>query len=264
MRDIWQVADAYERYIGRWSRPIAREFVSLLSVPPGGSWIDVGCGSGALTDAILALAAPASVLSLDRSFDFVAQAGRTSRDARAALIAGDAVRLPVRDGLATAAVSGLVLNFVSHPELAVREMLRCVQPGGTVATYLWDYAAGMQIIRLFWDAATSIDIAAAELDEARRFPLCRPDALEQLFTSAGANQISVTSITIPAVFENFDDLWTPFLGGQGPAPAYAASLSGEKRAELRERLRQLVSENAHGSIELSARAWVARGVRRSS
>ena len=261
MRDIWQAADAYEKYIGRWSRLIARDFISLLSVPAGGFWIDVGCGSGALTDAILALGAPATVAALDRSFEFVAQSRLSAADARADWIVGDAISLPIRDGLATAAVSGLVLNFVPQPEATVREMSRCVKPGGTVATYLWDYAGGMQIIRLFWDAARSIDGAAAEFDEATRFPLCHPAPLEHLFTGAGLTQVAVTSITVPTIFESFDDLWLPFLGGQGPAPTYVASLSEEKRAALRERLRRSVAVNGDGSITLSARAWVARGLR---
>jgi SAM-dependent methyltransferase len=261
MRDVWQAAAAYENYIGRWSRPIARAFVVGLSIPPEGVWIDVGCGSGALTDAILALGEPARVVALDRSVEFVAESRRSTDDFRVELVAGDAVRLPVRDKLAAAVVSGLVLNFVPQPELAVREMLRCARPAGTVATYVWDYADGMQFIRLFWDAAVSVDRTAVELDEARRFPLCQPAALVQLFSDAGATRVSTMSITVPTVFRDFEDLWDPFLGGQGPAPTYAASLPDEKRATLREQFRRLVPTNSDGTIELSAKAWVVRGVR---
>lgn len=261
MKDVWQLADSYERYIGRWSRPIARQFVAELGVDHGGIWVDVGCGSGALTAAILALCDPARVAALDRSLEFVAQARQSSGDARAMFIVGDAVRLPLPGGTASAVVSGLVLNFVPEPELAVREMLRCVRPGGVIATYLWDYAEGMQLIRCFWDAAIAIDPDASRLDEAKRFPLCQPEALEQLYRSAGADQVSVSSISIPTVFADFDDLWSPFLGGQGPAPTYAMSLPEEQRAALRERLRQTVTTNADGSIVLLAKAWVMRGVR---
>ncbi len=262
MQDVWQRADSYDAYIGRWSRQVAPKFVSELRVVPGGVWIDVGCGSGALTAAILATAGPARVLALDRSVDFVARSSRSYR--AATFVAGDAAALPFAGGMADAAVSGLVLNFVSRPEVAIGEMLRCVRPGGVVATYLWDYAEGMQAIRLFWDSAIAVDARAAALDEATRFPLCQPAALEQLFANGGVNEIRLGSVTIPTVFRDFDDLWSPFLGGQGPAPTYTMNLPEDQRVALRERFRSVVPVSADGSIALTARAWVARGVRSSS
>lgn len=261
MRDVWEIAGSYERYIGRWSRAVAREFVARLSVPSGGVWIDVGCGSGALTAAILDQRSPALVLALDRSIDFTAQLRRTAPLEHVRLVAADAMALPFPVRCADAVVSALVLNFVPDPELAVREMLRCARPGGIVATYLWDYSEGMQAIRLFWDAAIAADERAIALDEANRFPICRPEALENVFRSAGALDVSVDSITVPTRFRDFDDLWSPFLGGQGPAPAYAMSLPDAGRAALRERFRTLVQENEDGSIDLSARAWFARARR---
>jgi len=263
MQDVWQQAESYEQYIGRWSRQVARKFVLDLSIAPRSVWLDVGCGSGALTAAILELAEPARVIALDRSAEFVGHSRRSSSDGRAAFIVGDAVSLPFADREGGAVVSGLVLNFIAQPELAVREMLRCVRRGGVVATYLWDYREGMQVIRLFWDSAIALDPRAAELDEAKRFPLCQPVALEQLFVSAGAGQVHVSAITIPTWFRNFDDLWSPFLGGQGPAPTYAMSLPERDRIALREHFRQVVPINADGSIALSAKAWIARGVRQN-
>ena len=262
MHDVWESAAAYEAYIGRWSRQVAPLFVSALAVPQRSTWLDLGCGSGALTSAIGSTARPARVFALDRSFDFVSQFRRSGIHGGAAFVAGDGAALPFEDGSMDAAVSGLVLNFIPRPEEAVREMLRCVRRGGVVATYLWDYAEGMQAIRLFWDAAIAVDPAAADLDEATRFPLCRPAALEQLFVEAGVAGVAVTSITIPTVFKDFDDLWSPFLGGQGPAPAYAVKLPEEKRIALRERFRRTVPIDGDGSVKLSARSWVARGVRR--
>jgi SAM-dependent methyltransferase len=261
MRDVWQSAKSYEAYIGRWSRPVAREFVAGLRIAPESAWIDIGCGSGALTSAILAIASPVRVAALDRSFDFVEQSRRAVADHRVLFAVADAVQLPFADGCAHAAVSGLVLNFVPEPERAVREMLRCVRPGGLVAVYVWDYAGGMQAIRRFWDAAIALDRGAAALDEAERFPLCQPSALEKLFRDAGVSSVSVSSITVPTVFRDFDDLWSPFLGGQGPAPTYAMSLDEKRRGLLREKMRNMVPVKADGSIEMSARAWIARAVR---
>lgn len=259
MRDHWNAADAYESYIGRWSRLVARELVAGLHVPARGVWIDVGCGSGALTAAILDLAQPETIVSVDRSFEFVAQSAAIPEHRNARFLASDAMALPLADGIATAVVSGLVLNFVPQPLLAVREMLRCLQPGGVVAVYVWDYAEGMQLIRNFWRAATDLDASAAALDEANRFPLCQPDTLEALFRDAGVSRVTIDSVTVPTVFENFADLWAPFLRGQGPAPSYVLALPEERRSALRDRLEKLLPPSADGSISLSARAWVATG-----
>jgi SAM-dependent methyltransferase len=257
MRDVWQSADSYEAYIGRWSRLVARKFVADLSIAPGRVWLDLGCGSGALTSAILGIADPAHVIALDRSVDFVGQTRRLSRDGRVTFVGGDAMNLPLCTSQVDAAVSGLVLNFVSQPERAAREMLRCVRGGGVMAVYLWDYSDGMQAIRLFWDAAIALDGSATSLDEAVRFPICRPAALEQLFRDAGAVDVRVTSIAVPMHFRDFTDFWSPFLGGQGPAPTFTMSLGEEERTALRERLRATIPANADGSIDLSGKAWVA-------
>ena len=241
---------------------MAREFVVELSVPAGAVWIDVGCGSGALTAAILALTDPARIVALDRSVDFVLQSRGSFASERVAVVAGDAVGLPFSNEEASAVVSGLVLNFVPDPKRAIGEMLRCVRREGVVAAYLWDYAEGMQAIRFFWDAAVALDPSVANLDEAKRFPLCQPKALEQHFLAAGANEVVVTSIAVETHFDDFEDMWTPFLGGQGPAPTYVMSLSENHRTKLREHLRERVPTKPDGSIELSAKAWVARGRRR--
>jgi SAM-dependent methyltransferase len=261
MQDTWQGLSSYEAYIGRWSRQVARQFVKQLRVAPASVWLDIGCGSGALSAAIVEECDPARVFALDRSFEFVRQS--LTRPAQGMIIrflTGDAAYLPVRNQRVDAAVSGLVLNFVPEPVRAVSEMARSVRPGGSVATYVWDYAEGMQGIRLFWDAATALNAKVAELDEANRFPICAPAALQKVFRDAGLSDAQVSSITVPMHFRDFDDFWTPFLGGQGPAPTYVASLGDEERGALRERLRLLVPPSADGSIHLSAKAWVARGV----
>ena len=132
--DVWRSASSYEAYIGRWSRLVAREFVAQLGVAQRSTWIDVGCGSGALTSAIADGAEPAAVFALDRSFEFVQQSRSRISDAPIRFVAGDAAHLPFKPAIAHAAVSGLVLNFVPEPQRAVRAMLACVRPGGVVAT----------------------------------------------------------------------------------------------------------------------------------
>lgn len=257
--DVWEEGAAYERYVGRWSRLVARELLRWLAVPPGAAWLDVGSGSGALVDEILARAEPRVVVGIDRSERFVAHARARVTNGRVHFQVGDAQALPVAHGSFDAVVSGLVLNFVPAPARMVAEMARAGGPGSTVALYVWDYASGMELIRRFWDAARALDPAAAALDEAVRFPGCAPAPLEALLASAGLARVEARAIDVPTRFRDFDDLWSPFLGGQGPAPAYAASLPEDRRAALREALRAAALAAADGAISLAARAWAVRG-----
>ncbi len=172
---------------------------------------------------------------------------------------GDARQLPFDDASFDAAVSGLVLNFVPEPRQAVSEKARVTRPGGVVGAYVWDYGDKMEVMRHFWDAAAALDADAKELDEGRRFPLCRPEALKELFEGTGLGQVETRPIDIETHFRDFADYWSPFLGGQGAAPHYLTSLSEEERTALRERLRADLPVEQDGSIRLIARAWAARG-----
>ena len=260
-KDTWVSGKAYEGYIGRWSRLVAREFLKWLAVPAGSQWLDVGCGTGVLSKTILELAEPAKIKGVDRSEGFINFAQKHMQDARVEFEVGDAEALTADPGTFDAAVSGLVLNFVPRPERAVAEMARVTRPNGVVAAYVWDYAGRMQLIRHFFEAAIALDPKNVELDEGRRFPICKSDAFGRLFESAGLQNVEVSPIEVPTIFRDFDDYWTPFLGGQGPAPSYAMSLSEEQRAALREQIRANMPFNSDGSISLVARAWAARGIR---
>ena len=156
-------------------------------------------------------------------------------------------------------VSGLVLNFVPDGAAAVHEMKRVTRAGGILAGYVWDYAGKMEFLRAFWDAALAIDPGARGLDEGVRFPLCREEALRALFESASLLEVEARAIDVPTPFASFDELWRPFLGGQGPAPTYVASLSDASRERLRQELRGRVPIAADGSIALTARVWAVRG-----
>jgi SAM-dependent methyltransferase len=261
VKDRWQSGEPYERYVGRWSRLVAREFVDWLDVPIGVRWLDIGCGTGALTGVILERAAPSSVVGVDPSEGFVGHAQSRIDDQRAEFRVGDARELPVADEEADVAVAGLVLNFVPEPEKAVAEVRRALRPGGIAAAYVWDYAERMELMRHFWDAAAELDPDAAELDEGPRFPLCHPEALHALFEAGGLDAVETRAIDVPTVFSNFDDYWSPFLGGQGPAPSYVASLDEPARERLAARLREQLPVGVDGSIALVARAWAVRGAR---
>jgi SAM-dependent methyltransferase len=258
--DTWAAGDRYEPYVGRWSRLVAREFLAWLGVPTGKSWLDVGCGTGALTETILASAGPSGVTGVDPSEGFLAFA--RTRAPQAEFRTGDAQALPFDENRFDAAVSGLMLNFVPDPAKAAAEMGRVARAGGTVAAYVWDYAGEMQLMRRFWDAAVALDPAARALDEGPRFPLCRPDALSALWTAAGLEQVNVRTIDVPTVFKDFDDYWSPFLGGQGPAPTYCLSLPEDRREQLRQRLAATLPVESDGSIRLVARAFAVRGTKR--
>jgi ubiquinone/menaquinone biosynthesis C-methylase UbiE len=260
LQDSWSGADAYEDYMGRWSRMMALEVLNWLNQPPGMRWADIGCGTGALTAAILETAAPGSVQAFDLSAQYVAAARQSISDPQAGFAVADAGALPREDATFDVAVSGLMLNFVPDPKRVLGEMQRVVSPGGTVAVYVWDYAEGMEFIRVFWDAASAQDPSASTYDEGERFPLCRPEALRRLFEEAELRDIEVTSLEIPTRFRDFDDYWTPFEGGQGPAPGYVVSLAANERAGLRAMLSARLERAADGTIPMVARAWGARGV----
>ena len=260
-QEVWASGEAYEPYVGRWSRPIAREFVQWLAAPPSRRWLDVGCGTGALCEVILEKASPIELVAVDPSNGYIEFAREHLADGRAQFLIGDAERIPVGSGAFDVSVAGLVLNFVSNPVRGVTEMARAVGRGCLVGAYVWDYAEGMQMMRHFWDAAAELDPAARALDEGRRFELCNPDALGALFETAGLREVEVRPIDIPTRFRDFDDYWSPFLGGDGPAPSYAMSLDDEGRDALRERLGAALPTGADGSIHLSARAWAVRGLK---
>ncbi|HEY6514437.1 MAG TPA: methyltransferase domain-containing protein [Burkholderiaceae bacterium] len=255
--DTWERGSPYEQYVGRWSRRVAPLFLSWLNIPPGRRWLDVGCGTGALCAAIVDGCSPASVAGVEPSEGFLNTA-KENLAGTAALHRGSATAIPLGDASVDVVVSGLVLNFVPEQPAALREMARVAGKGGTIAAYVWDYAGRMDLMRFFWDAAVALDPQAATLDEGVRFPLCRPQALEALFASAGLQEVHVKPIDIPTPFTDFDDYWRPFLGGQGPAPAYAMSLDEATRARLRDRIREQLPTEANGSISLTARAWATR------
>lgn len=222
--DSWESGHPYERYIGRWSRQVAPLFLSWLNAPSGKRWLDVGCGTGALCAAILDHCSPFSVTGIEPSEGFLKTANENLAG-RVTLHQGAATAIPLGDASVDVVVSALVLNFVPDARAALLEMTRVTGKGGIIAAYVWDYAAKMELMRFFWDAAVELDPGAAKLDEGVRFPLCRPETLETLLLSAGLTEVEAKPIDIPTQFENFDEYWQPFLGGQQTSPRLRPSAS---------------------------------------
>jgi SAM-dependent methyltransferase len=259
-QDGWVAGATYEDFMGRWSRRLAPEFVSWLQIPGEAHWLDVGCGTGALTDAICDHAEPASVAGCDPAAAFIEYASEHSEDNRASFVVAGAGSLPSHVGGYGSVTSLLALNFFPDPEAAVREMRSVTAPEGTVSACVWDYAGQMEFLRRFWDVAVAEDSRAREFDEGVRFPICRLEALANLFNGANLADVSCEAIVIPTEFASFDDYWTPLLAGTGPAAAYVTSLDADRRAALARNLEQSLPRGRDGAILLSARAWAVRGI----
>lgn len=257
--DKWTAGSAYEDFMGRWSRELAAKFVSWLQIAADTHWLDVGCGTGALTDAICRLANPASVVGCDPAQSFIEYARARLSNERASFVVAGVESLPSRSGGFGSVTSCLALNFFPEPAASIVEMRGKTVAGGTVSACVWDYSGRMELFRSFWDAASRIDPGAAKLDEGRRFPVCRMDALTGLFREAGLGAVRCEPIEIPMSFSSFDEYWSSFSGGSGPAPSYVASLDEERRTALAEELERALPRDSSASIRLVARAWAVRG-----
>src|SRR5215469_1108045 len=257
---FWVDAQSYEAYIGRWSRVAAAMFVEWLCVRPGSTWLEIGSGTGALTQAILKRAEPARITAVDRSSAFLAYAQANIADRRVDFEQADASSLSMHDDAFDAVVSGLTLNAFADQSKGFAEFVRVAKPGGIVATYLWDFDGEMQVLRYFWEAAKSINPdAEAASDDDPAFEICKPDRLEAAFKSADLSDVEVRALDAPAHFRDFDDYWAPLQRGHAPSQELVASLSDEMRSRLRDRLLATLPIAADGSIDLIARAWAAKG-----
>ena len=259
MQDLWQSGDPYEYYMGRWSKLIAEQFVDWLNPKSGLKWLDVGCGSGAMSEAIITRHKPEKVIAIDQSEGFVRTA-QQRLGPMAICKMGDALSLPVEGESINIAVSGLVLNFLPKPEEAIAEMKRVTVKNGTVAFYIWDYAGKMEFLNHFWNVVVELNPDASHLHEGHRFPDANAEQLIGIFTRAGFSNVETVPIEIVTNFIDFDDYWKPFLGGQGPAPTYVSKLGEAERNQLEEMLRHRLPINEDGSIKLHARAWAIKGI----
>jgi len=257
---MFSAAEAYERFMGRWSRRLAPQLVAFAAVRDGDEVLDVGAGTGALTSAVVAAAPSSHVVGVDRSEPYVAFAQAGVGNDRVRFQVGDAESLLLSTGVFDRTLSLLILNFVPDADHAVAEMIRVTRPGGIVAAAIWDYGEGMELLRAFWDEAVSLDPGAEAADE-RHMPLCRRGELAALWHGQGLENVAHEPLTIETAFSSFDDYWAPFLEKQGPAGAYVASLSDAARGALELALRRrLLGNEPDRPFALQARAWAVRGV----
>jgi SAM-dependent methyltransferase len=248
------VAETYDRHVGRYATSLAREHVRRLGLRRNDDVLEIGCGSGALTAALADKVGAKHVHAVERSETRV----ETCRNR----VPGADVRVASEDALPdfgvelAVATSHLVLNLLSDADAAVRAMQDGVRRGGIVASVVWDYKAGMTMLRAFWDAALQLDPSAP--DEGRTMPHCTPAALRALWSRCELDDIRTDELVVDASYESFDDLWEPFTAGVAPSGAYATALEPDDRDDLRERYFQRLGAPA-GPFRLSARAWFVRG-----
>jgi SAM-dependent methyltransferase len=251
--------EAYERFMGTWSRELAPLLVQFAGVKDGESVLDVGSGTGALAAAVAAAAPSSRITGIDPAAPYVAFAQSRHGRERVTFEVGDAQHLRFADRSFDRALSLLVVNFIPDRGKALKEMIRVTRPAGTIAAAVWDYGDGMQFLRIFWDEVVAQNPAADAKDE-RHMPVCRKGELAALWREHGLQDVEETALTIPTRFTSFEDYWARFLEKQGPAGAYVAAMTEEDREHLRSRLRaRLVGTAADHPIELKARAWAVRG-----
>jgi len=251
---FFQSADAYERFMGRYSRPLAVEFARATGVAAGQDVLDVGCGTGALTVVLADLAGADHVAAVDPSEPFVEQcrANVPGADVRVA----PAEALPFADGTFDRALSQLVFHFVTDAPAAAAEMARVTRPGGAAAACVWDFTGGMTMLASYWQAVREIE--PSESGESVRFG-GKPGELAQLWRDTGLRHVVDSELVVSSHYEGFDELWQSFLAGQGPAGQHARSLEEPNRTAVRDAFHRRIG-SPEGPFELTARAWYALGV----
>lgn len=257
---VFSHADAYERFMGRWSRLLAPEFVKFFGIRDGDAALDIGSGTGVLSFAVRDATTTGRILGVDPSADYVRFASRSNTDPRVEFSVGDAQALALPDATFDRVVSLLVVNHIPDPARAVREMKRVTKRGGVVAAAVWDYGEGMEMLRVFWDEAIALDPSIASRDEAH-MPACKRGELAALWRQQGLADVEETALEVTLHFASFADYWQPFLLGQGPAGDYVVSLPDDRRTALEQRLRaRLLGSSPDRAFDLHARAWAVKGI----
>ena len=250
-------ADAYERHVGRYGSQLASALIDFAGIEPGMRALDVGCGPGALTAALVERLGPANVSAVDPSEPFAEACGTRMPGVEVAVAAAES--LPFGDGAFDASLSQLVVNFMRDAAAGVREMVRVTRPGGVVASCVWDYAGEMTLLRAFWDAARKVDPdRGAAADEGIVMAWCGDGELAELWSTAGLRDVRFGPLVVRARYADFEDLWSPLPSGVAPSGAFCKSLDSDGQAALHDAYRRRLGLG-DGPFELSARAWAVAG-----
>ncbi len=256
---MFVASGGYERFMGRWSRLLAPQFVAFAGVKNGDRVLDVGTGTGSLASAVEASMPASRIVGVDPSKGFIAYAKKNARSARAQFEVGDAQALSFKDASFDATLALLVMNFIPDHRKAASEMRRVTRPQGVVGACVWDYDEGMQMLRFFWDEAIALDPAVEPKDE-RHMKLSRRGQLGDLWKQVGFTKVQEAPLTIAQTYASFNDYWESFATGAGPGGAYVASLPEDRRRQLEARMRKrLLGDRADGQFTLQAKAWCVRG-----
>ena len=256
---MFTMSEGYERFMGRWSRLLAPQYIAFAGIRDGERVLDVGTGTGSAACAVAEVMPASEIVAVDPSEAFTAYAKKNTPSNRVRFEVGDAQALRYEDGAFDQAMSLLVVNFVPDHEKAIGEMRRVTRPGGSVSACVWDYNAGMQMLRFFWDEVVALDPAMEPRDE-RHMKLSREGQLGALWRKAGLQDVQEHALTIEQRYTSFEDYWAPFLKGAGPGGAYVVSLTEERRRALETRLQvRLIGGRPDGAFTLKARAWCVRG-----
>jgi ubiquinone/menaquinone biosynthesis C-methylase UbiE len=250
-------ADAYDRHTGRYGRELAPAFLRFAGVEPGMRLLDVGCGTGALTEQLADTVGDDGVSAVDPSQAYADACRR--RVPGIVVRIGSAEALPFEDGVFDGVLSQLVIQALSDPPAAAREMRRVTAHGGLVAACAWDFRGGMPLLDAYWAAARSLDPdGVREAGDDTDDQWCTPDGLHRLWTEAGIVDVQTTKLSAGAEYEGFEDAWFSFAAGAGISGAYCRSLDDRRRAALRDEFRRRLGA-PDGPFRLDARAWAVRG-----
>jgi SAM-dependent methyltransferase len=251
-------ADAYDRHVGRYSPGLASALTAFAGVQSGMRALDVGCGPGALTAALVERLGADNVCAAEPSEPFATACA--ARHPGVEVVVSPAEALPFENAAFDATLSQLVVNFMNDAEAGIREMARVTRPSGVVASCVWDYAGEMTLLRAFWDAARDVEPErAAATDEGVVMPWCDEGGLAQLWHDAGLSDVRFGPLLVRASYANFDDLWSPLPTGVGPSGAFCKSLGAERQAALKDAYRRRLGVGDE-PFELTARAWAVAGI----
>jgi SAM-dependent methyltransferase len=256
---MFAASAGYERFMGRWSRLLAPPFISFAGIKNGQRVLDVGTGTGSLAVAVETRMPASEISGIDPSQAFIAHAKKNAKSTRAQFEVGDAQALKFKDASFDQTLALLVMNFIPDHDKAIAEMRRVTRAQGTVSACVWDYDAGMQMLRFFWDEAVALDPAIEPKDE-RHMKLSRQGQLGDLWKKAGLVNVQEAPLAIDQAFSSFNDYWEPFTKGAGPGGAFVVSLSQDRRQLLETRMRKrLLGDRQDGPFTLTAKAWCVRG-----